>query len=734
MLDSLSEEQAAAAPGLPPLQSQEQSAWDQWAESVTCHVLASEEGPSPHLRPQPTVAYSVDGSDLHLWRTESLRSGRDLTAAVSQNGSSAAVLDAGATEQEGLLGRKSSATSLGDRDAAGRRSMSPEKGIFARSSMQRRSSSSNKPGSPKRGSSVLEPEDLLTEEKIRRTQRRWRQIKRGLLQEYCNLKIEEFDPAQANHPINLPRLLLKWRRLIGIIAAVEKMRIRDIFVRFDTDNDGSLDRCEIYGASRLFELGFDAYESNALFDALDTNKDGGIDLPEFTADVKIVHEASEFFSPNPEQAPLTRDVLETRLAPDDLTAFDPRASRRRVSEQSHTTSDLHNTSARSSISPTRSAADHRSQSVRGAALSPEPSSKPRRLTADASPSATSQPSSALRRGSKANDAPTQGLDDSLITASSTVSPVAPPSASGSRIPIRRASSEAPPTPAEAASSVVPRQPDATTVPTLTADAAAAPAAIEAKVAPVEHQSSGIDLLVGEDDDVDEFVQLEQALRQAAAPATSGSSSGAAALEASGHIAAVDSPSAGHHVVTKVTSASVNPDAEADEGEQQSETSWHQLHDEPSIPMDEDEGSLPATPRVPASKSGSVRMAPRRITDENHGSAAGDKPTLSRPTSGEVKLEAAQLMMRPSYVEALGTTQNTASNSHAVNGPSATIQDTDDHENDDDDDDDDKEDMSQFPLPLHSTPQKPTVNGTGASSPEDDEVDERQKEAAFEIEL
>jgi hypothetical protein len=63
--------------------------------------------------------------------------------------------------------------------------------------------------------------------------------------------------------INLPELVLKWHRMVGVVMAVEKSRARDVFRLLDGDRDGKLRRKEIYAAARHFELGFNPYEVRA---------------------------------------------------------------------------------------------------------------------------------------------------------------------------------------------------------------------------------------------------------------------------------------------------------------------------------------------------------------------------------------------------------------------------------------------------------------------------------------
>lgn len=172
-------------------------------------------------------------------------------------------------------------------------------------------------------------EESLTSAHVAAAYKRWRALTQGMLRDLCTVDMEAFRHPPADLKIAIGPLMLKWHRLIGLIMAVEKMRCKDVHLRFDTDNDGRVSRSDIYAASRYFHLGFNPYEANALFDALDTNNDNGLDQAEFAAHVRIVHLPSEFLPQHKEDKSRgAHKLLEQQLAEESPTRFDSRSSRK----------------------------------------------------------------------------------------------------------------------------------------------------------------------------------------------------------------------------------------------------------------------------------------------------------------------------------------------------------------------------------------------------------------------
>ena len=137
----------------------------------------------------------------------------------------------------------------------------------------------------------------VTSTAAQRAHMRWRLLKKGMLANQCDVDMDAVHAAAKHQPpVVVHPVLQVWLKLIGTVMAVEKSRARDIHNIFDGDNDGKLTREDVYGASQFFGLGFTPQEADALFDFLDTNKDGFIDVSEFSRHVRIVFVRSEFFS------------------------------------------------------------------------------------------------------------------------------------------------------------------------------------------------------------------------------------------------------------------------------------------------------------------------------------------------------------------------------------------------------------------------------------------------------
>lgn len=138
----------------------------------------------------------------------------------------------------------------------------------------------------------------VTTRTAERAYERWRMLKKGMLGNKCDVDMEAVHQAEKHRrqPITVRPLLITWLKLVGTVMAVEKARARDIHNIFDGDNDGKLTRSDLYGASQHFNLGFTPQEANALFEFLDSNRDGYIDVMEFSKHVRVVHVRSEFFS------------------------------------------------------------------------------------------------------------------------------------------------------------------------------------------------------------------------------------------------------------------------------------------------------------------------------------------------------------------------------------------------------------------------------------------------------
>lgn len=90
-------------------------------------------------------------------------------------------------------------------------------------------------------------------------------------------------------------ILTAWLTLLSTIMAVEKTTARSIHSIFDSNNDGRLTRNDLYAVFKYFDLGFSPQDVNILFEFLDSNKDGFIDVIEFSRHVTVAQIPSEIF-------------------------------------------------------------------------------------------------------------------------------------------------------------------------------------------------------------------------------------------------------------------------------------------------------------------------------------------------------------------------------------------------------------------------------------------------------
>eukprot|EP00045_Choanoeca_perplexa_P011811 m.126652 g.126652 ORF g.126652 m.126652 type:complete len:852 (+) comp15777_c0_seq1:115-2670(+) len=177
----------------------------------------------------------------------------------------------------------------------------------------------------------------LSAEEHRRTRCKWEMLSYKALMEYMGeVDLRPYKRIPDDVDIDLPDLVLKWHRMIGVIMAVEKSRARDVFRLMDGDKDGKLRRKEVYATARHFELGFNPYEVNALFDYLDVNGDNRIDLGEFCRHVRVVHVTSDF-SPRSGRNTSNR-LLDDTVNTEGPSPFDSRRSSMVTSWRSSTRS------------------------------------------------------------------------------------------------------------------------------------------------------------------------------------------------------------------------------------------------------------------------------------------------------------------------------------------------------------------------------------------------------------
>jgi hypothetical protein len=331
-----------------PLETVDPAVWQKWADDILGAVLTSQPGSVRSSRPASAhfgadysfVSEATSGKasgpldDLDEFTLLEQAVAAELSAAGSKAGSKPSSRRGSGLRPpskrkslaSGSSSRKSSAASIGP-IAAGKSS----------TSLQSQGSSKiplagSREGSPSKLALTsleqeAEAEDRdITEANVVAARRRWRALTRGVLRDHCHVDMNAFRECPPEVQIELGFLLLKWNRLIGIIMAVEKSRAKDVHHRFDSDGDGRVSRSDVYAASNYFDLGYNPYEANAVFDYLDTNGDDGLDQTEFARHVRIVHVPSEFLAE--EASPTAHKVLEESLAESRLTRFDSLSSRR----------------------------------------------------------------------------------------------------------------------------------------------------------------------------------------------------------------------------------------------------------------------------------------------------------------------------------------------------------------------------------------------------------------------